>query len=272
MKIQLTEGQLSKLMVEIERLSKDVVKDRLALAKELAKEYPNPRKFALEHNKLWNFIRAYDLIDVVFPNRIKQVKYDSPEDVIKIARTYATATDLKNDLPNVYSYVVRHKLLDKVFPYSDENQGMWLNYDHNTDTESSYVNPSIQKYLDHLIDRASRYKDMKDLEKRNPELYRQLTSLGHDMEPDTEFIDLNEDKHSSKEVKKLIDWSMKHMGCYYTQSTDGIKLCPPDYVNGQCRPTHLSDKALYPMMRDIAKWFGCTKHDVERAFRGNRPI
>lgn len=83
---------------------------------------------------------------------------------------------------------------------------------------------------------------------------------------------LNEDKHSSKEVKKLIDWSMKHMGCYYTQSTDGIKLCPPDYVNGQCRPTHLSDKALYPMMRDIAKWFGCTKHDVERAFRGNRPI
>jgi hypothetical protein len=83
---------------------------------------------------------------------------------------------------------------------------------------------------------------------------------------------INEDKHSSKEIKKLIAWSMKHMGCYYTESTDGIKLCPPDYVNGQCRPTHLSDKALHPMMRDIAKWFDCTKHDVERAFRGNRPI
>jgi hypothetical protein len=84
--------------------------------------------------------------------------------------------------------------------------------------------------------------------------------------------EINEDKHSSKEVKKLIAWSMKHMGCYYTESTDGIKLCPPDYIKDQCRPTHLSDKALYPIMRDIAKWFGCTKHDVERAFRGNRPL
>jgi hypothetical protein len=85
-------------------------------------------------------------------------------------------------------------------------------------------------------------------------------------------VEINEDKHSSKEVKKLISWSMKHMGCYFTESTDGIKLCPPDYVKEQCRPTHLSDKALHPLMRDIAKWFGCTKHDVERAFRGNRPI
>lgn len=83
---------------------------------------------------------------------------------------------------------------------------------------------------------------------------------------------INEDKHSSKEMKKLIDWSMKHMGCYYTQSTDGIKLCPPEYVNAQCRPTHLSDKAIFHMMRDIAKWFGVTKHDVERAYRSNRPL
>jgi hypothetical protein len=83
---------------------------------------------------------------------------------------------------------------------------------------------------------------------------------------------LNEDKHSSKEMKKLIAWSMKHMGCYYTESTDGIKLCPPEYVKEQCRPTHLSDKAIFHLMRDIAKWFGVTKHDVERAYRGNRPL
>ncbi len=93
-----------------------------------------------------------------------------------------------------------------------------------------------------------------------------------DIKRSSPYETINEDKHSSKEVKKLIAWSMKHMGCYYTESTDGIKLCPPDYVKDQCRPTHLSDKALYPMMRDIAKWFGATKHDVERAFRGNRPL
>jgi hypothetical protein len=84
--------------------------------------------------------------------------------------------------------------------------------------------------------------------------------------------ELNEDKHQSKEVKKLIDWSEKYLKCYTKPSKDGIKLCPPDEMGFQCRPTHLADKALYDIERDLAKWFGVTKQEIHSAYKGWRDI
>lgn len=83
---------------------------------------------------------------------------------------------------------------------------------------------------------------------------------------------LTEDKHQSKEVKKLIDWSEKFLGCYTKPSKDGIKICPPDKMGIQCRPTHLADKALFDIERDFAKWFGVTKKEIHDAFKGWRDI
>ena len=35
---------------------------------------------------------------------------------------------------------------------------------------------------------------------------------------------LTEDKHQAKEVKKLIEWSVKFMGCYIFLIKNGIKM------------------------------------------------
>jgi hypothetical protein len=83
---------------------------------------------------------------------------------------------------------------------------------------------------------------------------------------------LNESSHSTKILKKLLSWSTKHMGCYYTPTTNGVKLCPPNYMKPQCYMAHLSDRAVDPVMSAISKWFNSTKYDVERAFRDNRPL
>jgi hypothetical protein len=83
---------------------------------------------------------------------------------------------------------------------------------------------------------------------------------------------LTEDKHQSKEVKSLIDWSIKFMGCSIFPIKNGIKICPPKHIEAICRTTHLSDKALYDIERDLAKWFGVTKHDIHQAFKQWRAL
>ena len=83
---------------------------------------------------------------------------------------------------------------------------------------------------------------------------------------------LNEDKHQSKEVKKLIEWSIKFMGCSIHSIKNGIKICPPKHIEAICRTTHLSDKALFDIERDFAKWFGVTKYEIHNAFKQWRPI
>lgn len=83
---------------------------------------------------------------------------------------------------------------------------------------------------------------------------------------------LKEDKHQSKELKKLIEWSIKFMGCSIFPIKNGIKICPPKHIDEICRTTHLSDKALYDVERDIAKWFNVSKHDIHNAFKQWRTI
>ena len=85
-------------------------------------------------------------------------------------------------------------------------------------------------------------------------------------------IILTEDKHQSKEVKKLIEWSVKFMGCHIFLIKNGIKICPPEHIKAICRTTHLSDKALYDIERDMAKWFDVSKHDIHNAFKQWRAL
>ena len=85
-------------------------------------------------------------------------------------------------------------------------------------------------------------------------------------------VEINEGSHSTKELSKLIDWAMKKMDCYVTRTTNGMKLCPPEHIKEPCYVAHFSDKAVRPLMAAISKWFGSTKHDVERAYGANRPL
>lgn len=83
---------------------------------------------------------------------------------------------------------------------------------------------------------------------------------------------LNEGSHPTKELRRFLAWAMRHMDCYISQSTDGVKVYPPENIQGQFYVAHMTDKAVQPLMRHMSKWFGCTKYDVERAFRADRPI
>lgn len=192
MKIILSEIQVRNLMGLIEsdnyiRLSDEVIQDRLMKAKELAKDFKNPRQFALVHKQLFSFLKQQKLIDDVFPNRLKQLGDLSPESALKIANKYGTIADLKSERASVYQYLLRNNLLDTAYPNSEENFNLSTKYQmHLGGDENPNLNPEIGKYLDYLMDRASRYEDMKDLEKRNPPLYRHLVALGHDMRYDNE--------------------------------------------------------------------------------------
>jgi hypothetical protein len=68
MDILITEEQLKRIITELHPLKKDEIESRLKMAKEIAKDYTNPRQFALDHKLLWNFIRSYNFVDEVFPN------------------------------------------------------------------------------------------------------------------------------------------------------------------------------------------------------------
>lgn len=192
MKIILSEIQVRNLMGLIEsdnyvRLSDEVIQDRLMKAKELAQGFKNPRQFALVHKQLFSFLKQQNLIDDVFPNRLKHSDDFTPESALRIANNYATPTDLGDERGAVYQYLLRNNLMNTAYPNSAENFNLATKYQKNLGgDENPSLNPEIGKYLDYLMDRASRYENMKDLEKRNPSLYRHLVALGHDMRYDNE--------------------------------------------------------------------------------------
>jgi hypothetical protein len=78
--------------------------------------------------------------------------------------------------------------------------------------------------------------------------------------------------HQAKELKKLLDWSVKFLDCEITPTKNGVKICPPKKIEGRCRPTHLSDKALFDVERDLARWFGVTRQDIHKSFKSWRPL
>lgn len=165
-------------------LAQTIVNRRLKKAKELAVDFPNPRQFALKYKKLWHFIRHYNLIDELFPDRKKYREDYTPEEVKKLANGFAVALDFEIEHPTAYNYAVRHKMIPDLFPDRRDKMKSYATYFGNKEA-SPYYNKEIQKHFDHLMDRASsQYKDMGDLKKRNPELYKQLEDLGHDYVPE----------------------------------------------------------------------------------------
>jgi hypothetical protein len=82
-----------------------------------------------------------------------------------------------------------------------------------------------------------------------------------------------EGKHGDKDMKKLVSWAMKKLGCTSHSIKNGIKLCPPDEVEGfRCRTVHLTPKGFKPLQADIADWFGVSRRDVDTAFRLNQSL
>lgn len=187
MKILISESQYN-LIIESVPLKDSTIKRRLKRAKEIAVNYPNPRQFALKYKKLWNFLRLKGLIDDVFPSR-KKYQQDLTSDRVKeLASKYVAVSDFQIDYPVEYGYAIKHNMIKDLFPNSDFDRSSQMIY-HASKDQSPYYNKNIQKHLDHLIYRASsQYKDMNDLKKRNPDLYRQLSDLGHDYIPSDDDI------------------------------------------------------------------------------------
>lgn len=167
-----------------EPLAQSIVNRRLRKAKELAVNFPNPRQFALKYKKLWNFLRGQNLVDDVFPNRQKYREDYTPEEVKKLANGFASAFDFEIEHPTAFNYATRHKMIPDLFPDRHDKMKSYATYFGNKEV-SPYYNKEVQKHFDHLMDRASsQYKDMDDLKKRNPELYKQLDNLGHSFVPE----------------------------------------------------------------------------------------
>jgi hypothetical protein len=85
--------------------------------------------------------------------------------------------------------------------------------------------------------------------------------------------EVTEGKHDDKDMKKLISWAEKKLGCTSHSIKNGIKLCPPEGITGfRCRTTHLTSKGVKPLQADLADWFGVSRRDIDTAFRLNKSI
>ena len=86
-------------------------------------------------------------------------------------------------------------------------------------------------------------------------------------------FEITEGQHGDKDIKKLISWAEKKLGCTSHAIKNGIKLCPPESVEGfRCRTVHLTPKGFKPLQADIGDWFGVSRRDVDTAFRLNKKI
>jgi hypothetical protein len=94
--------------------------------------------------------------------------------------------------------------------------------------------------------------------------------LNHIISKTTEMTESG--SHQAKELKKLLEWSVKFLKCTIVPTKNGIKICPPDKIGGRCRPTHLSDKALFDVERDLAKWFDTTRQEIHLSYKSWRQL
>jgi hypothetical protein len=223
-------------------LAQTIVNRRLKKAKELAVDFPNPRQFALKYKKLWHFIRHYNLIDELFPDRKKYREDYTPEEVKKLANGFAAALDFEIEHPTAFNYAVRHKMIPDLFPDRHDKMKSYATYFGNKEA-SPYYNKEIQKHFDHLMDRASsQYKDMDDLKKRNPELYKQLDDLGHDYVPE----DITEQQTSNLTVPEQT--LLGFLNRFLRGEEGEFQNTPID----QLRKTMLfNSKTIYPMAQKL---------------------
>jgi hypothetical protein len=117
MKIIITESQRSNLIEGI-FLSDEIKKERLEKSIELAKNYKNPRQFALENPKLWYFLRQQKLIDVVFPNRqtYKPDHYWTIDTIGQESTKYNSRSEFERGNQWAYEKARRLGILDALFP------------------------------------------------------------------------------------------------------------------------------------------------------------
>jgi hypothetical protein len=94
--------------------------------------------------------------------------------------------------------------------------------------------------------------------------------LNYIVSESTEMVESG--SHQAKELKRLLDWATKFLKCTITPTKNGVKICPPSNIEGRCRPTHLSDKALFDVERDLAKWFDVTRQEIHLAYKSWRPL
>ena len=94
--------------------------------------------------------------------------------------------------------------------------------------------------------------------------------LNYIVSESTEMVESG--SHQAKELKRLLDWATKFLKCTITPTKKGIKICPPSNIEGRCRPTHLSDKALFDVERDLAEWFDVTRQEIHLAYKSWRPL
>ena len=101
--------------------------------------------------------------------------YYSKEDIKRIldkskglAVNYKTPRQFGKDHPNLYRVLMSNNLMDEVFPGNVKNFGAEVS-----------PNAEYQNYMDDLMKSAGEYRDMSDMEKRNPKLFKQLKNYGH---------------------------------------------------------------------------------------------
>lgn len=223
-------------------LPQSTVNRRLKKAKELAVDFPNPRQFALKYKKLFYFLRSQNLLDDVFPNRQKHGEDLTHDKVKEIASRYTTLRDFQIENGTAYMYANRHNMIDDLFPNNSNNLKLYGSYLGSRD-DSPYDNKNVQNYFDHLMDRASsQYKDMNDLKKRNPDLYKQLDDLGHDYVPE----DISEQQTSNLTTPEQ---TLLGFLSQFLKGEDGeFKNTPMEELR---KNLSFNSKTIYPMVEKL---------------------
>ena len=67
--------------------------------------------------------------------------------------------------------------------------------------------------------------------------------------------------HSSKEYNKFIKWAKEFLNVRVVEKNNNHKICPPLDVCKECRSTHPHDRAIFDIMRFLAKAYNVDKPD-----------
>lgn len=78
--------------------------------------------------------------------------------------------------------------------------------------------------------------------------------------------------HSSKEYVKFIKWAEEFLNIRVIEKGNSHSICPPKELYPECRSTHPHDRAIFDIMRFLAKAYKVSKPEIELAYKENRGI
>ena len=84
-----------------------------------------------------------------------------------------------------------------------------------------------------------------------------------------QYNQLIEGSHPMKQMRNLLYWAEKMVGCTIKEVKNGYMICPPMDVKQPCYTTHKSDTGVNAVLAFIGKWFGVNKHVAKEAFTLN---